>query len=650
MARPTLEELQHHYARVPSTQGFARKCSMNLPIGLEGMRILDVGCRRGKGVVKLAHRTGASGYVLGIDWMPSHLDQARAYVKEREPDPHTTAPMEFREGYPEALDAIGIEDVSFDAAFINSSMNLFYDIEQALAELARVLVPEGLLVVDSAFANAPRDAAVVKRARELDNSVQSATYLADFLELLDSQGFEILSLQEGSLVDPHTGFTDDTIVACADADENLEFRMRLIQARRLPSTRDALLEEEGWREAQSPAPAQLPDDLVYLDNAATTRPYDHVLDVLDHAMREHWGNPSSRHVVGQRAKDLLEECRSVVAQAIGAKPEELYFTSGATESNNIAIEGRGALRAREAGPGCIITSDLEHAAVTKPIRSLKREGWNVHYVAASRGNFDLANLETILRNESRVDLISIMAVQNEFGYIFPTAEIGRLRRELAPQATFHVDGVQALGKIPVHVGEWDCDMLTFCSHKIGGPKGIGALYVRKGTDLFTTALGGGQERGLRSGTQALPLIMGFTEAVRIVLSNREQAFRHVGRLRGKLVEAIANARPDAIMNSRDDGSPFIVSVSIPDTRNKMIIKALSDQGICISGASACSSNHATVTPGTWRDKHPLSIQYAGIPRSLTGSTYRISMRDTTTEADVEKFLTAFLPLVAKEEK
>lgn len=650
MARPTLEELQHHYARVPSAQGFARKCSMNLPIGLEGMRILDIGCRSGKGVVKLAHRTGASGYVLGIDWMPSHLDQARAYASERESDPHDASPMEFRMGCPEALDAASVEDASFDAAFVNSSMNLFYDIDQALSELARVLVPEGLLVVDGVFADAPRDAAVVERARELDNSVQSAPYLADFLDLLSSRGFEVLNLQEGDPIDPRTGFTDDTTVTCADADEDVGFRTHLIQARRVPSARDALLEEEDWRETQSSAPGQLPDDLVYLDNAATTRPYDRVLDVLDHAMREHWGNPSSRHVVGQQAKELLEECRSVVAQAIGAKPEELYFTSGATESNNIAIEGRGTLRAREAGPGCIITSDLEHAAVTKPIRSLKREGWRVHYIAAPHGNFDLASLKAILSDEPRIDLISIMAVQNEFGYLFPTAEIGRLRRELAPQATFHVDGVQAFGKIPVHVNEWDCDMLTFCSHKIGGPKGIGALYVREGTDLFTTALGGGQEHGLRSGTQALPLIMGFVEAVRIVLAGREQAFRHVSRLRDRLVSSIASARPDAIMNSRDDGSPFIVSVSIPDTRNRVVIRALSDRGICISGASACSSNHATVAPGTWRDKHPLSIQYAGIPRSLTGSTYRVSMRDTTTEEDVEKFLAAFLPLVAKRGK
>ncbi len=390
--------------------------------------------------------------------------------------------------------------------------------------------------------------------------------------------------------------------------------------------------------------------IIYLDNAATTQPYDRVLDVVDEAMREYWGNPSSRHVMGLRAKELLEESRATVAQAIGAKPEEIYFTSGAPESNNIAIEGTGRMRMRESGPGCAITSELEHAAVTKPMRSLRRDGWDVRYIAAKFGDFDIATLESIMRETPRVDLISIMAVQNEFGYIFPIAEINRLRQELQPQATFHVDGVQAFGKIPVDVNEWGCDMLTFCSHKIGGPKGIGALYVREGTKLFTTALGGGQERGLRSGTQALPLIMGFAEAVRIITAGREEAYAKAVQLRKRVLDAVLSTRPDAIVNSHEDGSPFIVSVSVPRTRNKEIMQTLSDQGICISGASACSSNHATVEPGTWRNKHPLSIQYAGVKKSLTESTYRISFRDTTTVEDVDAFLAAFLPLIAVDDQ
>lgn len=387
--------------------------------------------------------------------------------------------------------------------------------------------------------------------------------------------------------------------------------------------------------------------IIYLDNAATTKPYDSVVDTVCRAMRENWGNPSSLHVVGQKAKEQLEASRAVVAEAIGAKPEEIYFTSGATESNNIAIEGTGRMRMREAGPGCAVTTELEHAAVTKPLRSLRRDGWDVRYVPAKHGEFDLAYLEETLHELPRLDLASIMAVQNEFGYIFPIAQVGRLIRDLQPQASFHVDAVQAFGKIPVDVDAWNCDMLTFCSHKIGGPKGIGALYVREGTQLFTTALGGGQERGLRSGTQALPAIAGFAEAVRIVTAGREEAFARAVQLRRRVLDAVLAARPDTIVNSREDGSPFIVSFSIPRTRNKKVMGALSDQGICISGASACSSNASTVQPGTWREKHPLSVHHAGVPKPLVESTYRVSFRDTTTEEEVDAFLTAFLPLVAE---
>ena len=391
--------------------------------------------------------------------------------------------------------------------------------------------------------------------------------------------------------------------------------------------------------------AEEPKRIVYLDNAATTRPHDSVVNVVERAMRECWGNPSSRHVLGMRAEELLEESRAAVASAIGATSEEVYFTSGATESNNIAIEGVCRKRMREAGAGCAVTSQLEHAAVTKPLRSLRREGWDVRYIAAEHGDFDLSGLESVLREKPRVDLVSVMAVQNELGYVFPTAEIGRLKRRLAPNAAFHVDAAQAFGKLPVDVEEWGCDLLTFCGHKIGGPKGTGALYVREGTELFTTALGGGQERGLRSGTQALPMIAGFAEAVRIAQAEREKAFARAARLRDRVVGAVLAARADAIVNSRDDGSPFIVSISVPRTRNRDVMAALSDRGICISGASACSSNHTTVAPGTWREKHPLSIQNAGVPKGLTESTYRISFCDSTTDDEVDIFLEAFLELV-----
>ena len=386
-------------------------------------------------------------------------------------------------------------------------------------------------------------------------------------------------------------------------------------------------------------------DFIYLDNAATTKPYEEVLQAMDTAMRENWGNPSSVHAIGKRAKSTLEDCRKRVAHAIGAKPKEIYFTSGATESNNLAIEGVGLLDSRLYGNGYAITSALEHPSVTKPIRALRRQGWTTKHIPAPHGEFDFNAFTCALEQQKRVDLVSIMAVQNEFGYLFPIKRIAQELRRRAPEAIFHVDAVQAVGKIPVDVNDWNVDLMTFCSHKIGGPKGIGALYVREGTELFSNALGGGQERGLRSGTQALPQIVGFTEALEISLHRRQAAFDNAKALKQQLLCGVLSLRPDTVVNSREDGSPFIVSFSIPNTNNKAIMRALSDKGICISGASACASNENTVAPGTWRPKHPLSIQLAGVPEELTESTYRISFRDTSTKDEVDALLHAFASLV-----
>ena len=178
----------------------------------------------------------------------------------------------------------------------------------------------------------------------------------------------------------------------------------------------------------------------------------------------------------------------------------------------------------------------------------------------------------------------------------------------------HTDAVQAFGKLPLDVHELDADLLSFCAHKVGGPKGVGALYVRRGTRLFTTAFGGGQERGLRSGTEALPLIAGFAEAARIAHAEQAAAFERASTLRAHVVGALRHRYADVIVNSRDGGSPFIVNFSLPGTDNRAVL------------------------PGTWREKHPLALQLAGVPASLTRCTYRLSFSDRTTVAEVDRFL------------
>ena len=233
---------------------------------------------------------------------------------------------------------------------------------------------------------------------------------------------------------------------------------------------------------------------VYLDNAATTKPRPEVVQVM---MRElqNYGNPSSTHELGRRAKRVLEESRAVVAEALGAEPDEVFFTSGGTESNNLAV--RGSVMARGVAAGRVITSALEHPSVTRSVRGLKREGdARVSYVEAVHGNFDLEACARFLQEPTT--LVTVMAVQNELGYRLPIPEIVKLRNKYAPNALVHTDAVQAFGKIAVPVHEWGVDLVSLSAHKIGGPKGIGALFVKRGTQMFTNAFGGGQERGLRS--------------------------------------------------------------------------------------------------------------------------------------------------------
>ena len=213
--------------------------------------------------------------------------------------------------------------------------------------------------------------------------------------------------------------------------------------------------------------------LTYLDNAATTPPYPEVLARMHEVMMDGWGNPSSPHVVGRRAKEMLEDSRAIIADVLGVDAEEIYFTSGSTESNNLAI--RGACLAQRENPGKIITSTLEHSSVTRTVRGMRRDfDWDCRYVDAPDGCFDMEQLAEQLQ-DGPTSLISVMRVQNETGWIFPIPEIAQLRDELAPGVPLHCDATQAFCKMPVDPREWGVQLLTAGAHKIGGPRGIGIL-------------------------------------------------------------------------------------------------------------------------------------------------------------------------------
>jgi cysteine desulfurase len=379
---------------------------------------------------------------------------------------------------------------------------------------------------------------------------------------------------------------------------------------------------------------------VYFDNAATTKPYPEVVDVIRQALEDDFGNPSSLHRKGIEAKRILEHSRATIAQALDVEPEEIFFTSGGTESNNLGL--MGACLARRSPRGTIITTDLEHPSVTKTVRNLKREGWQVEYLRATDGCLDLAQLTEALN--PAVGLITVMSVQNELGYRFPLDQIAQMRTALAPQALLHTDAVQSFGKLPLLPRKSGIDLASISAHKIGGPKGIGALYVQREARLFTTAFGGGQEKGLRSGTEALPLIAGFGRAVAITLRERERVGRLALDLKTYLIGCLQTRFEQVIINSPENGSPYIVSFAIPGMDSGKALSLLSDEGIFVSTASACESNHLTVPPGTWRRKHPLALQLAGIPARIGKSVFRVSFFAGNTRSEVDRFVAALTQL------
>lgn len=350
--------------------------------------------------------------------------------------------------------------------------------------------------------------------------------------------------------------------------------------------------------------------LTYLDNAATTPPYPEVLARMHEVMMDGWGNPSSPHVVGRRAKEMLEESRATIADVLGVDADEIYFTSGSTESNNLAI--RGACLAQRESPGKIITSTLEHSSVTRTVRGMRRDlDWDCRYVDAPDGCFDMEQLAEQLQ-DGPTSLISVMRVQNETGWIFPIPEIAQLRDELAPGVPLHCDATQAFCKMPVNPREWGVQLLTAGAHKIGGPRGIGILYVQRGLPMHTTAFGGNQERGLRSGTEPVFLAVGMAEAVRITAAHMETDMEYAASLRERAIEGLKREIPDAVVHAPEGGSPYILSVSVPGLPNAVSVKYLSGRRVCVSRAAACEENHTTVAPGTWRPKHSLALQAAGI--------------------------------------
>lgn len=327
--------------------------------------------------------------------------------------------------------------------------------------------------------------------------------------------------------------------------------------------------------------------MIYLDYAATTPPYDEVIETMMQVMKRHFGNPSSLHRVGVEAEQLVRQARSVIAKCLHVRPEDIRFTSGGTESNNMAIQGV-AHQYRHRG-NHLITTRIEHASVYETFRQLEQQGFRVTYLPVDEtGCVKLEELRSALTDETI--LVSVMAVNNEMGRVQPIQEIGAILKSY-PKTLFHVDAVQAVGKLPLDPERDRIDLFASSAHKLRGPKGIGFLYCRHGLELHPIVWGGGQEAGLRSGTENVPAIVGMAKAVRIAYDQRQQFVEHTSRLRHRFVEGIRSI-PELTLNGSDyadDMAPHIVHFSFPGMKSEVLVHALEQHDIYVSTRSACSS-------------------------------------------------------------
>ncbi|WP_052342537.1 cysteine desulfurase family protein [Bacillus sp. EB01] len=373
---------------------------------------------------------------------------------------------------------------------------------------------------------------------------------------------------------------------------------------------------------------------IYFDNSATTKPYPEVINTITRMLAEVYGNPSSLHQYGKESKREIERTRIIIADSLGAEPEEIYFTSGGTEADNLAI--KGACLANSHLGNHIVTTEVEHPAVTKTIRDLKKQGWKVSYIPAPNGVLDLAELEHSIKQDTV--LVSAMLVQNETGVIFPVDEIKNIIEKKASPALLHCDAVQGYGKLPLSAESLGADLISISGHKILGPKGIGALYVKRGTTMFSTMFGGGQERGLRSGTENTAFIAGFGTAVKIIFSTIGETMGYLAGLRNYCMDQIEERLPQAVINSSRQGAPHIVNLSLPGHDNKKVVEKLDELGIYISSAAACKSNQS---------RGPSVLESLGLSREIAKSAIRISFSYENTKDEVDILIKELARLYSK---
>ncbi|WP_138158821.1 cysteine desulfurase family protein [Peptoniphilus catoniae] len=327
--------------------------------------------------------------------------------------------------------------------------------------------------------------------------------------------------------------------------------------------------------------------MIYLDNCATTKPRDEVVDIMIQSMREDFANPSSLHSFGQSVENKIEEARENVANLINADPSEIYFTSGGTESNNTALNG--FINKNKRFGNEVITSSIEHSSIVEKLNKYKNEDYKVIEIGVdSKGNINTDEIYSKV-NEKTI-LLSLIHVNNELGTIAPIAEITKKVKSINKNVLVHVDGVQSFGKIKIDIKDMNCDSYSLSGHKIYGPKGIGALYLKNGIQIEPLIKGGGQEKNMRSGTENVPGILGLGKAAKIMLENFEPEQTHILEIKKYLITKLNENISDFIINTPKHSSPYVLSVSIKGIRGEVLLHYLEQDEIYISTASACTSN------------------------------------------------------------
>jgi len=372
------------------------------------------------------------------------------------------------------------------------------------------------------------------------------------------------------------------------------------------------------------------DTRIYVDHGATTPTDPRVVEAMLPFLTEKFGNAGSVHQFGQEARAAVDQAREVIASAIGATPQEIVFTSGATEADNFAV--LGAAWANETRGRHIITSTIEHHAVLEPVRFLQSRGFDVSYLPVDRyGRVDPDDVRGAIRADTV--LISVMHANNEIGTLEPVAEIGRLARERG--ILMHTDATQSVGILPVHVGALAVDLLSMSAHKRYGPKGVGALYVRKGSNVARVQHGGSHERNRRAGTENVPAIVGFGAAIAIALDCMSDEAARLRRLRDRLIEGVARLDGAHLNGHPVERLPGNVNVSFEGADSESILLALDLRGVAASSGSACTS-------GSLEPSHVLSA--IGLGPEVAAGTVRLTLGRWNTDEDIDD-LRAVLPEV-----